>query len=73
MPLGIETVIRIAVLAYFVGALLSGIAFVILDIKNNLSYARINLLHSLSRLPLVMVGWPFWLCVFTYLKLTKNT
>jgi len=67
-----EGIIRIAILTYCVGAVLSGIVFLILDIRNNLSYGRINLLKSLSRLPFVVFGWPFWLCVITYLALADR-
>ena len=51
---------------YFVGAILSGIVFLILDIADNCLLGHINVLYSLSRLPIASFGWPLWLCFLIY-------
>jgi hypothetical protein len=67
-----ESAFRAAVLTYLFGALLSGIVFLFVDIRNNLTYGRISLLHSLARLPIVLFGGPVYLGVLIYLAIANR-
>jgi hypothetical protein len=66
-----KSVIGVAALAYLCSSLLSGAVFLILDIKNNLSHGSIGLLHTLARLPIVLIAGPLYLCGLVYLRLDK--
>lgn len=67
-----QSAIEYVIVIYLFGSLLSGIIFLIADIRNNLSYGRVNLLHTLARLPIVIWMGPFYICGIIYLAMTNK-
>lgn len=61
-----EFAIHVTILIYAFCALIAGASFLIVDIRNNLSYGHLGLLHTLARLPIVLLFSPLFVCDWLY-------